>query len=72
MPTPVELTAAQVQDLSAAKQAVDELRRVIDRMEQAHLDVTELRARLERAEQVRNGLLTHFTPGTSTRRQGRP
>lgn len=72
MATPIELTAAQQADLTAAKQLVDELQRAIDRMEAAGLDVVELRARLARAEQQRAGLLQNFSPGSAGRRQGRP
>jgi hypothetical protein len=72
MAAPVELTAAQAADLSAAQTLVDQLRLTIDRMEASGLDVAELRARLERAETVRSGLLRNFTPGATGRRQGRP
>lgn len=65
------MTAAQTADLRAMQTAVNQLESDIRRLEEAGLDVTELRQRLEKAKTVRQGLLNNFTPGTTARGRGR-
>jgi len=65
----VELTGAQVKELQAIEQAVHDLQALVDRARLAGINVDELEQRLRDANARRTGLLVHFSPATSSRRQ---
>jgi hypothetical protein len=56
----VKLSSDQIQQLLAAGKDVQQLRELLKSAELAGLDVAALKSQLEKAEKMRNGLLTHF------------
>lgn len=65
----IELTAAQTRELVAIEQAVNTLRESLRRAEAAGMDVSELTAKLEKANAQRQGMLQQFSPDAVARRQ---
>lgn len=58
----VTLTAEQAAKLREAKSGHDELQALLDRARAAGLDVDDHQARLDKAKQIREGLLREFPP----------
>lgn len=66
-----EITPAQAENLRAMDVAVEEIKRVLDRFDQAGLPQPELRRKYEQMVLQRQGLLATFAPGATRQRGGR-
>lgn len=63
----IELTGSQVKELQALDQAIKDLQGVLAKGRLAGLNVDALEQKLNEAQTMRVGMLTHFSPGLGPR-----